>query len=441
MPKDLEPKKKWVSIERSIIAAPGIIREISGIEEAKKVKYTENVFFDSKIGDKIKSPQNNLDKSGHIIVAAPSYHEALMASYKAVRTVRIKTREDDDQLIPENMVLDKARVKFNGRCAVCPDCDGIKCKGMMPGVGGIATGLGFVNSVNRLRNIDIIPSYINEAKYIDTETEFFGFRVSTPIVPGPLTGSITNLGGAISEIDLARAVAKGANQADSIGFVGDGATPTKYKIGIRVILENFGMAVPVFKPRYDNKLIMERILAANEAGAIAIGIDIDAASFLTMELKGQNTSTKTMEEIRELVKYSDVPFLLKGVLSPRDAESALKAGVKGIIVSNHGGRTSDALVAPIDVLQSVKKACGNDALVIFDGSARSGGDVLKALILGADLVMIGRPVMIAAVGAGVQGVRQYINKMTGELKKAMANTGVSRLSDLRGRKDLLFYRP
>lgn len=439
-PKDLEQKQYWTSIERAIIAGPGIIRSVDGLEEAKKIPFVKDVFFDSQIGDKIKPPQNNLDKSGHIIVAAPTYREALLASHEAVRAIKIKTTEDDDQLIPENLLNDRARARFNGKCSVCPDCDGVKCRGWMPGVGGIGTGSGFVNAINRIRGIEIIPTYINDAKFVNTEIEFLNNVLDFPLLPGPITGSITNLGGAISELDLARAIVKGANQAGSIGFVGDGATPTKFKIGIKVILENFGRAVPIFKPRFDSSMILERLAAAKDAGAIAAGVDIDAASFATMEMKGQNTSTKTPAEIKELVDAAGIPFILKGILSPGDAESAIKAGVKILIVSNHGGRVSDSLISPVDALPLIRKAVGKDAILILDGGIRSGGDVFKALCLGADLVMIGRPVMIAAVGGGVQGVRQYLNKIGNELRKTMAYTGVKTIRELSGNDKYLYFR-
>ncbi len=436
---DIKPIKNWVSIERAIIPAPGFIREIRGLEEAKQIENVRDIFFDGKPGDKVRSPQNNLDKYGHIIVAAPTYQEALLASHKAVRRIKVETIEDDDQLISDAEISEIARARFNNKCYVCPDCDGFRCRGMMPGVGGTGTGNAFINAVKRLRKIELVPSYINEAKIIDTSIELFGLPMSLPIVPAPITGAITNLGGAIGELSLARAIVKGANQAGVIGFLGDGATPVKYKLGIRVILENFGMAVPIFKPRYDNRLIMERIEAAVKAGAVAVGMDIDAASFMTMEQKSQNTSTKTYGELKELVEFTKVPFVLKGVLSPADAESALKAGVKALIVSNHGGRVNDNLIAPIDALPEIKNTVGDDAFIILDGGIRSGSDVLKGLALGANCVMIGRPVMIAAVGGGVQGVRQYLNKIANELRKNMTFTGIKAISDLINNRVMLKY--
>jgi isopentenyl diphosphate isomerase/L-lactate dehydrogenase-like FMN-dependent dehydrogenase/biotin carboxylase len=439
-PHNLTHSRNYVSIERAIIAPPGVVQDIVGLDEARNIEFVKDIFFHCKVGDTARFPKNNLDKFGHIIVAAPDRFSAIRASHNAIRTIKISTVAGDEHTIPEAVINDTARERFNGRCFVCNDCTGERCRGMMPGVGGIATGEGFVRSVKRIRRIDIIPRYINDAKVVDTSADFFGAKCGFPVLPGPITGAITNLGGAISELNLAQSIVKGANQAGTVGFVGDGATPTKFKIGIRVIMENFGLAVPIFKPRYDQKMIFERIEAAKSVGALAVGMDIDAASFMTMDMKGQSTSTKTFEELRELVRFAEIPFILKGILSPFDAELALKAGVKGIIVSNHGGRVSDSLVAPIDMIADIKRAVGSDAVVILDGGVRSGADVLKALALGADFAMIGRPVMIYAVGGGVQAVRQYFERIAVELKKAMTFVGVNSIGCLKGKKDALYFR-
>lgn len=441
-PVNLTPQKNWVSIERAIIAPPGIVYEIK--DNSKNIKYLNDVFLDVNLKDKILPPKNNLDKQGHIIVAAPTYREAIIASHKAIQAIKIKTNYEyePDINIPENQILEKARIKFNGKCAVCPDCDGQKCKGWMPGVGSIGNGHGFTKTVEMIRKISIIPSYIHENFKPDTTSNILNIEIDTPIFPAPITGAITNLGGAISEIDLARSIVKGANHAGTIGFLGDGATPTKYKITTKVILENFGMAIPIFKPRIDNKMIFERIKAAEEAGALAIGMDIDAASFLTMEIKGQNTSTKSFEELKEIISSTNLPFVIKGILNPFDAEMALKAGAKILIVSNHGGRVSDSYITPIEALLNIKSAIGNDAIIIYDGGIRSGNDVYKVLALGADFAMIGRPVMIYATGGGIQGVRQYLNRITNELKKAMALTNIKNLKELKehGKENLKIPR-
>jgi len=437
---DVRPKRNWVSIERAIIPAPGVVVSVEGEERARAIPHVRDVFVDAMVGERIREPQNNLDKAGHVIVCAPTYQEALHASHEAVRAIRIRTNPTDDDGINVNVLLERARTRFQGRCFVCQDCDGVKCRGMVPGVGGVGLGTGFTRAVERLRRWDVIPSYVHQAREIDLTTSFLGMELSMPVLPAPITGAITNLGGAISELELARSIVKGACHAGVVGVVGDGATPTKYRIGIRVILENFGMAIPFFKPRMDKAMITERLLAAQEAGAVAVGMDIDAASFVTMEMKKQATVTKSIEEIADLVSTVRVPFILKGILSAQDARLARSAGVAALVVSNHGGRVSDALVAPIDALPVVREAVGEDFPLIFDGGIRSGWDVVRALVLGADAVMIGRPVMIYAVGQGVAGVRYYLESIKNELKKALSLVGAENVESVKGRKEILYER-
>ncbi|MCX7883251.1 MAG: alpha-hydroxy-acid oxidizing protein [Brevinematales bacterium] len=437
---DLTPKRQWVSIERAIIPPPGEVVSIGGREEAENIAFVRDVFLDVKVGDTIREPQNNLDKAGHVIVCAPTYREALHASHQAVRSIKITTKSGEDNTINVSVLLERARTRFHGRCFVCQDCDGVKCRGMVPGVGGVGLGTGFIRAVERLRRWDVIPSYIQEARMVSLETSLCGIPLSMPVLPAPITGAITNLGGAIPELELARSIVKGANQAGLVGAVGDGATPTKYRIGIKVILENFGLAIPFFKPRLDKTMIIERLLAAEEAGAVAMGMDIDAASFLTMEMKKQATVTKSVEELAELIGMVKVPFLLKGILSPTDAKLAKEAGAAAIVVSHHGGRVSDAMIAPVDALPRVREAVGEDFPVILDGGIRSGWDVVRALALGADAVMIGRPVMIYAVGQGVAGVRYYFESLKNELAKALSLVGADTPDKIKGKREILYER-
>lgn len=442
-PHELEPKFSRVSIERALIAAPGEVMEISGVDQLKKVPEVQEVFFRSKVGDRISEPHNNLDKCGNIIVCAENRKDAILASHKAVQSVTISTLLQKDEYQSEEEILSEARNRLKERCHACDDCNGVWCRGKMPGVGGIASGLGFTKSVEKIRELELVPHYINSAKAIDSSMELFGREIALPVLPAPITGAVTNLGGAITELELARAIVKGANQAGTLGSVGDGATPSKFKIGLQVVLENFGMAVPFFKPRYEQDLILKRIEAAKENGAIAIGMDIDAASFLTMQRKKQATSTKTLEELTELVNAArPLPFVLKGILSSEDAKHAVKAGVSALVISNHGGRVSDALISPVDALGGIVQAMEemeSDVKLIFDGGVRSGQDVAKVIALGADAVMIGRPVMVRAVGGGVEAVREYFLKIERELKRIMALLGAKSLSELKKNPNVLRF--
>jgi 4-hydroxymandelate oxidase len=131
----------------------------------------------------------------------------------------------------------------------------------------------------------------------------------------------------------------------------------------------------------------------------------------------------TWKDIEWLRSFARVPVLLKGVLNPDDADQAVKVGVSGIIVSNHGGRLLDTVPATIDALPEVVEKVAGRVPILVDGGIRRGTDVLKALALGAKGVLIGRPYLYGLGVAGEQGVTRIINILRTEFKMAMALAG------------------
>ncbi|MGH9671164.1 MAG: alpha-hydroxy acid oxidase, partial [Terriglobales bacterium] len=131
-----------------------------------------------------------------------------------------------------------------------------------------------------------------------------------------------------------------------------------------------------------------------------------------------------------LLKVAKVPVVLKGILSPGDAERAAGAGVAGIIVSNHGGRNLDTTPASLDALPRVVERAGEEMPVLMDGGIRRGTDVLKALALGARAVLIGRPYLYGLGVAGAEGVTRVVNLLRQEFEMAMALSGRTRLKDI-----------
>lgn len=132
-------------------------------------------------------------------------------------------------------------------------------------------------------------------------------------------------------------------------------------------------------------------------------------------------------------------LVVKGLVSPHDAVLARDAGCDGIIVSNHGGRQLDGVVAPITMLAEIREAVGSDFTIMLDGGVRRGTDVIKALAAGADFVFIGRPFLYAAAIAGEPGVRHAIRLLAEEVDRNMALLGVRRVGEigrvhLRGRQ-------
>ena len=142
-------------------------------------------------------------------------------------------------------------------------------------------------------------------------------------------------------------------------------------------------------------------------------------------LKGRDylDPTLTWKDIDWLRSFAKTPVLLKGILNPDDAAIAVKAGVAGIIVSNHGGRNLDTLPATIDALPAVVEKVAGQVPVIVDGGIRRGTDVLKALALGANAVGIGRPYLYGLGVAGAQGVTRVVEILRKEFEIAMMLTG------------------
>jgi lactate 2-monooxygenase len=138
----------------------------------------------------------------------------------------------------------------------------------------------------------------------------------------------------------------------------------------------------------------------------------------------------SIEELQSLCKKTKLPVIPKGILHPRDAELAFDNGAAGIIVSNHGGRSLDGEVASLDALIEVRKAVGETLPVLLDGGVRSGTDIVKALALGADAVLIGRAYLFALGVAGEQGVRKVLRGLIKEFDSAMSICGALKPEDL-----------
>ncbi len=133
----------------------------------------------------------------------------------------------------------------------------------------------------------------------------------------------------------------------------------------------------------------------------------------------------------ELRRRWDGQLIVKGVLSPDDAQRIQAAGADAIYVSNHGGRQLDSAPPAITALARVRAAVGPDYPLVFDSGVRSGEDILKAMACGADLVMLGRPLLYALGADGARGLASLLDALVNELGVAMAQLGLADLGDIR----------
>lgn len=129
-------------------------------------------------------------------------------------------------------------------------------------------------------------------------------------------------------------------------------------------------------------------------------------------------------DVRWLVETMGLPVWVKGIMHPDDAVAALDAGAQGVVVSNHGGRQLGAAVSTARVLSGIVDAVAGRGPVWVDSGVRTGADVAKALALGAEAVMVGRPVARAVAAGGAEAVTRMLRRMTGEFRHAMMMLGV-----------------
>ena len=159
-------------------------------------------------------------------------------------------------------------------------------------------------------------------------------------------------------------------------------------------------------------------------------MDIDSAGLPHAGLANPPMMLKTEGELKEIAEATELPFIVKGIMTAEAAQKAVRAGAYAIVVSNHGGRVMDHGLSTAEVLPEIREAVGNSVKVFVDGGIRSGDDVFKMLALGADAVLIGRPYVIAAFGGGAEGVRLYTEKLKAELKDSMTMTNCGSLADI-----------
>ena len=140
----------------------------------------------------------------------------------------------------------------------------------------------------------------------------------------------------------------------------------------------------------------------------------------------------TWQDVEWLQSLTTLPVVVKGILRGDDALRAVEHGAKAVIVSNHGGRQLDGAIATIEALSEVVAAVGDKVEILIDGGIRRGTDVLKALALGANAVLVGRPVLWGLAVGGEAGVRHVLELLRDELDVAMALSGCAKVEDIEG---------
>ena len=326
-------------------------------------------------------------------------------------------------------VLANARTCIGEYCKACNECNGKVCKNQMPGPGAKGIGDTAIRNYDKWKEIRVNMDTLTENKKIDTTLEIFGQTFKYPFFAGPVGAVNLHYGDKYNDMTYNNILVSACAKEGILAFTGDGVNSDVMKAATTAIKNVDGMGIPTVKP-WNIDTIKEKMDLVKESRAIAVAMDIDAAGLPFLKNMNPPAGAKSVEELKEIIKLSSVPFIVKGIMTVKGALKAKEAGASAIIVSNHGGRVLDGCAATAEVLADIVDAVGDSMKIFVDGGIRSGVDVFKALALGADGVLICRTFVTALYGGEEEGIKTYINKLAAELEDTMSMCGAYSLGDI-----------
>ena len=332
-------------------------------------------------------------------------------------------------------VLKSARGNMGPYCKVCPVCNGAACKNQMPGPGAKGVGDNAVRNYQKWQEIRVNMDTIHENKPIDTSVELFGRTFKYPFFAGPVGAMTLHYGEKYDDLAYNNLLVDACAKGGIAAFTGDGTNAKVMEGATAAIKAAGGLGIPTVKP-WNLQTIREKMELVKASGSFAVAMDIDGAGLPFLKNLTPPAGSKTVDELRDVAEMAGVPFIIKGIMTRRGALKAKDAGAAAIVVSNHGGRVLDQCPATAEVLEDIVEAVGGRMKILVDGGLRSGVDVFKALAMGADGVLLGRPFVTAVYGGAAEGVQCYIDKIGGELEDTMRMCGANTISDIS--RDMIF---
>ncbi len=278
---------------------------------------------------------------------------------------------------------------------------------------------------------------LNDVSRIDTTVTLFGQKLAYPILIAPTAFH------KIMHPEGELATAKGAAKAEAT-YVISSFTTTPLEEIKKVTTESLWFQLYL---RDDKDFTKNLVRKAEALGcrALCITVDTPVAGARDRQARvnfqlpdgvsapyriGASLSVSTWKEMEWLISFAKIPVLLKGILNPDDAETANKIGASGIIVSNHSGRNLDTVPATIEALPRIVERVNKRIPILMDGGIRRGTDVLKAIALGANAVLLGKPICFGLASGGAEGVTKTLEILRAEFEMAMALTGRANIASI-----------
>jgi len=262
----------------------------------------------------------------------------------------------------------------------------------------------------------------------DISIELFGQSLPTPAITAPV-GSFILIGD-----DAERQVAEGTERAGAMMFTSQAAKfdPKGWRNAAKS---------PLVFMAYMNRgreEVSQYAKTAEDLGFAAVGITMDTVKpvkigdevpLSTKDGKPRKGHKSTPKDIEWMKQQVDLPVVVKGIMGADDARVAVNSGADALVVSNHGGRILDFNRSALEALPEVVDAVAGKVPVLLDSGIRSGGDIVKALALGAKAVLVGRPVAWGVGAFGARGVERVFAILSEEMQRVLTMTGVARVRD------------
>jgi 4-hydroxymandelate oxidase len=323
-----------------------------------------------------------------------------------------------------------------------------RARGMLPPdvfgylSGGSGDGRTLAEQERAWAEVRLRPRVLRDVSVVDTSVTVLGHRLGSPVLVAPSAAH------ALCDPDGEVATAQGARDAGSLLVLSMRASSRLEDVAAAA--GAFWQQIYVLRDRGISDDVARR---AAEAGATALVLTVDTpvvarkiAGFpASMPRTGivaalddrdprderyMQASDVVPADIERLAAASGLPVVVKGVLRGDEAVRAVDSGAAGVLVSTHGGRQLDGVVTVPRALPEVVDAVGDRAEVYADGGVRTGGDVLRALALGARAGLVGRPVLWALATAGADGVRDLLLELTADTREALALAGCTDCTDV-----------
>ena len=328
-----------------------------------------------------------------------------------------------------NEIHEAARDCVGPYCKNCPVCNGIACGNSMPGPGCKFPGNTAARNYSKWQEILVNMDTLCRNCEPDVSFELFGKTFKAPVFAAPLGAIDMHYGPKYKDQEYNTILINAAYKYGLLAMTGDGVDPQIMKSAVEDMKKIGGMGIPTIKP-WNKEFVFEKLDILNKNGIFAAAMDVDGAGLPFLKAMNPNAGSKSTEEMKEIVEYAQMPFIIKGIMTVAGARKAVESGAAAIVVSNHGGRVQGGVPATAEVLPAIADAVRGQIKIFVDGGIRSGVDVFRALALGADAVLIGRPVLNMIYGGGAEGFSVYMDKIIGELKSTMTMCGAASLKDI-----------